>query len=83
MLTNISADPHQLVGTIPILNKYEEQRLLVEFNNTEVNYPKNKTIVALFEEHAHKTPAAIAWYLKTGSLLIKRLMKGKSDLPII
>jgi len=38
----------------------ERQRLLVEFNQTEVHYPRDKSIVDLFEEQVLKTPAAIA-----------------------
>jgi len=43
-----------------MLTKAEEQQLLVEFNDTAVDYPKDKTIVDLFEEQAEKTPQAIA-----------------------
>ncbi|HVE61791.1 MAG TPA: condensation domain-containing protein, partial [Chitinophagaceae bacterium] len=47
------------VDSIKILPA-QEQQLLTEFNNTTVEYPKDKTIVDLFEEQAAKTPGATA-----------------------
>ena len=43
-----------------MLTREEEQQLLIEFNNTTVNYPKDKTIIDVFEEQVAKTPGAIA-----------------------
>src|SRR6185437_11717215 len=37
-----------------------EHQLLFEFNNSEVAYPQDKTVVDIFEEHALQTPDAIA-----------------------
>ena len=47
-----------------MLTAKEKHQLLVEFNNTTVDYPKDKTIVDLFEEQAERTPEAIAKLVK-------------------
>ncbi|GEO12156.1 non-ribosomal peptide synthetase [Segetibacter aerophilus] len=56
LLTNISVNPIQKVGSIPILKKSEEHKLLIEFNDNKVAYPEDKSIVNLFEEQVSKTP---------------------------
>ena len=44
------------VGELTLLSEEEKNRLLYEFNDTAVEYPKDKTIHQLFEEQAEKTP---------------------------
>ncbi|WP_157547345.1 non-ribosomal peptide synthetase, partial [Kordia zhangzhouensis] len=48
------------VTDISILPESEQNILLHEFNATEVEYPKDQTIVDLFEAQVLKTPNAIA-----------------------
>ena len=42
------------------ISEEEKQRILYEFNNTEVEFPRDKTIHQLFEEQVEKTPDRIA-----------------------
>ncbi len=44
------------ISILNILSESEKQRLLVELNNTSTNYPRDKTLVTLFEEQVEKTP---------------------------
>ncbi|MDW3191885.1 MAG: amino acid adenylation domain-containing protein [Cytophagales bacterium] len=53
-------DPDQQLFEIDILSKAEKHHLLHTFNNTTVDYPKDKTIVDLFEAQVEKTPDHIA-----------------------
>jgi amino acid adenylation domain-containing protein len=48
------------ISDIDIIPGEEKKRLLVDFNRTESNYPKDKTIYELFEEQVEKTPEKIA-----------------------
>ncbi|GAA6614733.1 amino acid adenylation domain-containing protein [Scytonema sp. NUACC26] len=48
------------ISQLPILSRIEQQQLLVKFNNTEVQYSKDKCIHQLFEEQAARTPEKIA-----------------------
>ena len=45
---------------ISILPEEEKRRVLYEFNNTAVNYPRDKCVHELFMEQVKKTPEAIA-----------------------
>ncbi len=47
-------------GFLPGKLLSDEYQLLTDFNNTVVGYPKEKTIIDLFEEQVLKTPYAIA-----------------------
>lgn len=42
------------------VDKEELHKLLIEFNDTKVDYPVDKTIVQLFEEQVNKTPDNVA-----------------------
>ncbi|MCK4259562.1 MAG: non-ribosomal peptide synthase/polyketide synthase, partial [Halanaerobiales bacterium] len=48
------------LGEIAILTEEEKHLILVDFNKTEVDYPKDKTLCELFEEQVTKTPDNIA-----------------------
>ena len=53
-------DPNQKLFEIDILSKAEKLQLLHTFNDTTADYPKDKTIVDLFEAQAEKTPDQVA-----------------------
>lgn len=60
LLTNIINFPKNTLANIPLLTEREKHQLLVEWNQTEVDYPQDKCIHLLFEEQVEKTPDAIA-----------------------
>jgi len=60
LLQGIVADRNRRVSNLPILTDLEKHQLLVEFNNTEAEFPKDKCIHQLFEEQVEKTPDEIA-----------------------
>src|SRR5262249_28407790 len=60
LLKGIVADPEQPISTLPLLTQAERHQVLVEWNNTETEYPKDVCIHELFEAQAAKTPEAIA-----------------------
>gem|GEM_PF-566082 len=49
----------KLLG-VSFLNSGEAQAVLTEYNNTEVSYPTEKTLINLFEEQVQKTPENVA-----------------------
>jgi len=59
-LLKLGSNINEDVNTLPIISKQEKEKVLYAFNNTTVEYPKNKTIVDLFEEQVKKTPDSIA-----------------------
>jgi non-ribosomal peptide synthetase component F len=60
LLTAIVAHPHKTVDELPLLSETERHQLLVEWNNTQTEYPQDKCIHQLFEEQVELTPNAIA-----------------------
>lgn len=56
----INKDLNTNLNTISLLNEQQYHHFVYTFNNTAKPYPKNKTIHALFEEQALKTPDSIA-----------------------
>jgi amino acid adenylation domain-containing protein len=48
------------IAAVEIITETEKRRILVDFNDTETGYPKNKTIHQLFKAQASKTPDHIA-----------------------
>ncbi|MGZ5134617.1 MAG: non-ribosomal peptide synthetase, partial [Flavitalea sp.] len=56
LLSSIVKEPQQRIGMLPMLSKAEENELLINFNNNQTEYQKNKNIIDLFEEQAAKTP---------------------------
>ncbi|MCZ8025867.1 MAG: non-ribosomal peptide synthetase, partial [Microcystis sp. LE19-10.1B] len=60
LLEGIITNPSERVSQLPLLTKVEQQQLLIDWNNTEVDYPADKCIHQLFEEQVKRTPEAVA-----------------------
>jgi amino acid adenylation domain-containing protein/non-ribosomal peptide synthase protein (TIGR01720 family) len=56
----IPASPHRLIKDLPYLTAREQQDLLVDWNQTAADYPREALIHELFEAWAEKTPEATA-----------------------
>ncbi|NIM15011.1 MAG: amino acid adenylation domain-containing protein [Candidatus Aminicenantes bacterium] len=60
IITSILKDPGVSLNQIAYLSDEEKHQLLEDFNDTTVDYPKDKTIHQLFAEQAEKTSDHIA-----------------------
>ncbi|MEG4145747.1 amino acid adenylation domain-containing protein [Microcoleus sp. Pol12B5] len=60
LLESIVANPEQRIANLQYLSAQERDRLLVECNNTQADYPQNLCIHQLFEMQADRTPDAVA-----------------------
>ncbi|HLK61110.1 MAG TPA: amino acid adenylation domain-containing protein, partial [Chthonomonadaceae bacterium] len=60
LLEGIAADPEQKLSRLPLLTEPERQQLLVEWNHTEADYPRDRCMHQLFQEQVERTPEAIA-----------------------
>ena len=69
MLTNVNLK----ISDICVLSKNEENKILYDFNKTEYDYPKDKTIHELFEKQAQITPNKVAVVFKDDILTYKEL----------
>jgi amino acid adenylation domain-containing protein len=60
LLAAMAATPSLALSRLPLLTGAERARILLDFNRTAAPYPRNATIVDLFEQNADATPAATA-----------------------
>jgi hypothetical protein len=60
LLEGIVANPGQRLKNLPLLTQQERHTLLVEWNNTQTDYPYDKCIQQLFEAQVQQTPDAVA-----------------------
>ena len=73
LLEGIVANSQQRVAQLPLLNAKELHQLLVEWNDTQVDYPQNKCIHQLFEEQVERTPDAVAVVFENQQLTYREL----------
>ena len=60
LLEGIVANPDQPVSRLPILNESDRRQMLVEWNQTEAEFPRNACVHQLFEAQTRATPNATA-----------------------
>ncbi|MCU0287155.1 MAG: amino acid adenylation domain-containing protein, partial [Acidobacteria bacterium] len=60
LLNSLSGNGGKKLSELDIITGEEKHQILSEFNDTKVEYPKNKTIHQLFEEQVEKSPDRIA-----------------------
>ncbi|MFN6466411.1 MAG: non-ribosomal peptide synthetase, partial [Nostoc sp. DedVER02] len=73
LLSGIVANPEERISQLPLLSQTEQQQLLVEWNNTLTDYPRDKSIHQLFEEQVERTPNAVAVEFENQQLTYQQL----------
>lgn len=73
LLQSVLNTPSVAIAELEILKPAELQQLLVEFNNTQIDYPKDKCIHQLFEERVKRTPDNIAVAFENQKLTYREL----------
>jgi surfactin family lipopeptide synthetase A len=73
LLEGIVATPGQRISQLPLLTEPERHQLLVEWNNTQTDYPNNTCIHQLFEEQVDRTPDAVAIVFEDEQLTYREL----------
>ncbi len=48
------------IAKLEIMSKEEKNKILIDFNNTSRDYPKNKTVIDVFEQQVEKSPNKVA-----------------------
>ncbi|MCC5615367.1 amino acid adenylation domain-containing protein [Nostoc sp. CHAB 5836] len=80
LLEAIAANPQQQVGQLSLLTKVEQHQLLVEWNDTQVDYPQDKCIHQLFEEQVKLHPEAVAVIFEGQQLTYQQLNERANQL---
>ena len=73
IINQLLKNPNILVNNIDIVTEKEKTTLLKDFNNTFETYPKDKSIVNLFEDCAENTPDKVALVSNKVNLTYKEL----------
>lgn len=79
LLEGIINNPQQTLAQLPILTSTERQQLLIDWNNTQQNYP-DKCIQQIFEEQVNNNPNAIALTHNNNQLTYQQLNEQSNQL---
>ncbi len=60
LLQSVAASPEQRLSELPLLTPAEQEQVLVQWNDTARDYPRDRCIHELFEEQSARTPDALA-----------------------
>jgi amino acid adenylation domain-containing protein len=60
LLESIVANPNEKVGRLEFLTQQERSELLIDFNDTAEDYPRELCVHELFEQQVQKTPDTVA-----------------------
>ena len=78
LLNSLLADPTQLVFKLPIVTDAERRQILIEWNHTKKDYPKDRCLHQLFENQAEKAPENVAVVFE-GKALTYSELNAKSN----
>ena len=73
LLAQIVADPDRSISELAILSQDERDQILIEFNNTETEFPETLCIDQLWEAQAQRTPDAPAVIFNDEQLSYRQL----------
>ncbi|MDD4494335.1 MAG: amino acid adenylation domain-containing protein [Eubacteriales bacterium] len=73
LLKDIVNSPESVLSDLRMLSGKEVNRLLYDFNDTDAEYPKDKTIHVMFEEQVLRTPDKTALVFENVSMSYKEL----------
>ena len=80
LLEGIVSVPDQRIRELPLLTAAERHQLLVEWNDTNVEYPRDKCVHQLFEEQVERTPDSIAVVFQEQELTYRQLNERANQL---
>jgi amino acid adenylation domain-containing protein len=56
LLAGAVVQPDETAAKLPMLSRRQQQRILVDWNATQLDYPRDKTVTQLLDEQAQRTP---------------------------
>jgi amino acid adenylation domain-containing protein len=80
LLEGIVANPDCRLSDLPLLTEAERYQLLVEWNQTQTDYPADSCFHQLFEQQVEKAPDAIALTFEEQHLTYKQLNERANQL---
>jgi amino acid adenylation domain-containing protein/thioester reductase-like protein len=80
ILEGMVANPRQSLSSLPLLTTAEIHQQLIEWNNTQTEYPRDKCLHQVFEEQVEKTPDAVAVVFENQQLTYHQLNSKANQL---
>jgi len=80
LLRGVVSDPARPVAELPILTEVERHRLLVDWNDTAAEFPREACLPELFEAQVERTPDAIAAVFREQRLSYRELNRRANRL---
>jgi len=80
LLESIIANPEQRLSDVRMLTDQEQHQLLVDWNDTQIDYPKDQCIQELFEGQVEKTPDSIAVVFEEAAVTYRELNRRANQL---
>ncbi|NER47173.1 MAG: amino acid adenylation domain-containing protein [Symploca sp. SIO1A3] len=73
LLEGVVANPQRQVSQFPLLTKVEQQQLLIDWNQTQTDYPQDKCVHQLFEQQVEHNPNTVAVVFENEQLTYQQL----------
>lgn len=80
VLDSLLLEPNQIVSRLSLLTEQDRYQLLVQWNDTQKDYPKNKSFHQLFEEQVEQSPDAVALVFEDKQLTYRELNNKANQL---
>jgi aspartate racemase len=73
LLRGIVANPQQRISELPLLTEAERHQVLIEWNDTDSDYPAHSCVQELFEQQVESSPDAVALLFAAQRLTYRQL----------
>ncbi len=80
LLESVAADTQQHIADLPLLTQDEQQQILVTWNATRTDYPRDRCIHTIFEQQAAQTPEATALIFQNEQVSYRELNQRANQL---
>jgi amino acid adenylation domain-containing protein len=80
LLEGIVANPDRQLADLPLLTEAERRQIVVDWNDTQRDYPKDKCLHELFEQQVKRTPDAVAAVFEEQQLTYRELNRRSNQL---
>jgi amino acid adenylation domain-containing protein len=79
-LPKMLAQPDAKISELQLLSESKRRELILEFNNTATEFPREQTVVQLFEAQAEQTPNSVAVVFEEQTLTYRQLNERANQL---
>ena len=80
LLQGVVASPAQRLAELPLLTRPERRQLLVDWNNSQTEFPSHRSLAQLFEAQVEKTPDSPALRFEDTELTYRQLNQRANQL---